>query len=643
MVFNKYPYLNQSSHNILKDIVNRKFNNHYRFINAPIEKQPLQLLYPGYKLDQNYINLVDEYGGYPERFMPRDGIIQHDNPIDLELHRIDNKNKSNKAQHDSHLMDLYLGGNNKIVPHPMVEPEALIENQIFTGHRTYVDPNLQPVNLSKNINEYPDNDQSLILNNINKDFDGNIRLQQKLGNKHNLEEENAVGYYDKNNDTQTVTDNYNYSNIDKYYKENIGKHTNFNNNYNTQIKSEHYETNIENYDKSNNFNNHNNKKGMVYNNIENYTHLQPLTSHPYYTKNKETNISNIQDRMAVTSTVEKSQLVSKIEGDLNTIREKVREQGGINSIIILLLQDVLSYISHLNKEIHLHFKDGKCDGRNVFTTDMIDISESDSDFCIWVHQTYKSAVKNFKKFEDFMYNVLLKVRNLELKRLANKLVYEIHDELDVLGEKINENIQKFKDSDIPDVILTELQYFEQYAMGILTAIKNDPDLSEKAVNVLKTIKDKLDEVLDYIKNKIDYIKDNRTLKYAIKRIIRGLEKRLAVVVVSIINSTFIEQVKHSLNKLLSKMIVELEKFKTYIGVSDIPVSEIESNINSIVKKVMESQPSESSQDIIPQSLSQPKTSKKTDYTWLYVAAIVLIILVLFVCFGLVASGDQISL
>jgi hypothetical protein len=86
----------------------------YRYMEYPFQKQPLQLLYPG--------RFMEPYYHYTGENIP------NEDPIGLALTQSQNASLSRAAVMKQEAISRYLGGTNKIVRHPVVEPEAVIED-----------------------------------------------------------------------------------------------------------------------------------------------------------------------------------------------------------------------------------------------------------------------------------------------------------------------------------------------------------------------------------------------------------------------------------------------------------------------------------------------------------------------------------
>lgn len=89
-------------------------NQSYRYTSYPFLKQPLQLLYPGRYMRRDY-----HYSG--------DNIL-HEDPIGLDITKSKDAALSRAYQRQEEALERHLGGKDKVVPHPAVEPEATIED-----------------------------------------------------------------------------------------------------------------------------------------------------------------------------------------------------------------------------------------------------------------------------------------------------------------------------------------------------------------------------------------------------------------------------------------------------------------------------------------------------------------------------------
>ena len=107
----------------------------YRFMSFPPPKQPLQLLYPGRFMLNSY-----HYDG---------SNIPNENPIGLQESREEMAAFAHASKMEQEALSRHLGGKDKVVNHPAVEPEAVIEDpslKLLTVKDTMgLNPNLENV------------------------------------------------------------------------------------------------------------------------------------------------------------------------------------------------------------------------------------------------------------------------------------------------------------------------------------------------------------------------------------------------------------------------------------------------------------------------------------------------------------------
>lgn len=91
----------------------------YRFMGYPLQQQKLQLLYPGRLMERNWDFTGDN--------------IPNEDPEGLERTRNQNSALAKAAKMEMEAMERHLGGKHKVVNHPAVEPEAMIEDPALIG------------------------------------------------------------------------------------------------------------------------------------------------------------------------------------------------------------------------------------------------------------------------------------------------------------------------------------------------------------------------------------------------------------------------------------------------------------------------------------------------------------------------------
>nr|QBK86216.1 MAG: hypothetical protein LCMAC102_00100 [Marseillevirus LCMAC102] len=113
----------------------REDNPAYRYTKYPFRKQHLQLLYPGRLLTQEY-----HYTGEN---------IPNENPEGLLKTKTHDAALAKAASMEQEALARHLGGKDKVVRHPAVEPEAVLEDPKLTsltlGDTAGLNPNLDKV------------------------------------------------------------------------------------------------------------------------------------------------------------------------------------------------------------------------------------------------------------------------------------------------------------------------------------------------------------------------------------------------------------------------------------------------------------------------------------------------------------------
>ena len=99
--------------------VYRKGSGSYRYMDYPLQQQPLQLLYPG-----RYMT--------PEMHFTRDN-IPNENPEGLAHTKYVDKALRDAADIETEALSRHLGGHGKVLRHPAVMPEASIEDPTLAG------------------------------------------------------------------------------------------------------------------------------------------------------------------------------------------------------------------------------------------------------------------------------------------------------------------------------------------------------------------------------------------------------------------------------------------------------------------------------------------------------------------------------
>lgn len=131
----------------------------YRYMSYPFPKQELQLLYPGRLMNNQY-----HYTGEN---------IPNENPEGLERTKYVGAALAKAAKMEGEALARHLGGKDKVVPHPAVEPEAIIEDPNLAGLSIHdlggLNPNLDNVPSPYDNLKKIDKDDDRIVDRIRKE------------------------------------------------------------------------------------------------------------------------------------------------------------------------------------------------------------------------------------------------------------------------------------------------------------------------------------------------------------------------------------------------------------------------------------------------------------------------------------------
>lgn len=109
--------------------VPKRDSTSYRFMSNPPKKQPLQLLYPG--------KLLTPYDSFTGDNIP------HEHPEAIAKTRATFQRNALQANHQEIELKTYLGGYGRLLAHPFVEPDVLVDDPIL-GINTLTTPNATP-------------------------------------------------------------------------------------------------------------------------------------------------------------------------------------------------------------------------------------------------------------------------------------------------------------------------------------------------------------------------------------------------------------------------------------------------------------------------------------------------------------------
>jgi hypothetical protein len=110
--------------------VPKRDSTSYRYMSNPPKQSPLQLLYPGRPL-----TYYDSFTGVN---------IPHQYPSEIEKTRATFQKNALQASHRIAAINNYLGGDGRLLAHPFVEPDVMVDDPIL-GINSLTTPNATPV------------------------------------------------------------------------------------------------------------------------------------------------------------------------------------------------------------------------------------------------------------------------------------------------------------------------------------------------------------------------------------------------------------------------------------------------------------------------------------------------------------------